>query len=483
MTRLLAFPPQRRLAGAASAFSTLALAWLASASAHAGAQPAAGAVSSAASAAAAGPISADAPASAPTPSVAPPGPGRLRFPEYLDAVERHNPALAAQQQTIRSAEAEISIAGVRPDPSVTYGVSNIEMSRAVSPKPPRTQEVGLDLPIELGGKRARRIQAARSNLRLTEAGVEGFRNGLYSEAAAAFVEACRSRAALARQESSLAALAEIARANAVRQRAGDVGGLELAQSRVERDRFAAEVKSARAAASSAQIRLAIPLGKPTAEAFGDMALDCEHLPPVPPALDALLAQALERRDTVRIARAALENAYDNLALARANRWVDPSVHVGLDLTPGVNGTLGDDSQPLGDGVARSRMLSVSVSIPLPFSRLQRGELEQAEARITQAMLDLRGAELTAQTEVRSAHATYLAARDNAEQYRMSVLPDADRVLDGKRRAYRHGSASLLEVLDAQRSADDTYQAYLQARADLAAAAVQLQLSIGERPSL
>ena len=170
------------------------------------------------------------------------------------------------------------------------------------------------------------------------------------------------------------------------------------------------------------------------------------------------------------------------ALARANRWVDLSVHVGLDLTPGVNGTLGDDGQPLGDGVARSRMLSVSVSIPLPFSRLQRGELEQAEARITQAMLDLRGAELTAQTEVRSACHLPRRARQRG------TIPHVSAA--GRRPRARRQTARLparlrlaVEVLDAQRSADDTYSAYLQARADLAAAAVQLQLSIGERPSL
>jgi len=476
MFHIIALLPQGRFPGALAALAPFALALLASTAGDAraeaavpGGTPAAGAT----------------PPAAATSAIASayPSAGTLRFADYLDAVEQHNPGLAAQQETIHSAEAEISIAGVRPDPSISYGVSSIELSRAVSPKPPRTQQIGLEIPIELGGKRDRRIKAAKSNLRLTEVTVQGFRNELYSEAAAAFVEACRSRAALVRQESSLAALSEIARANAVRNRTGDVGGLELAQSRVERDRFAAEVKTARAAASSAQIRLAIPLGKPMAEAFGNTPLACEHLPPEPPGIDTLLAQALERRDAVRIARAALENAYDNLALARANRWVDPSVSIGLDVTSGVNGTVGDDGLPQGDGVPRSRMLSVSVSIPIPFSRLQRGELVQAESHITQAMLDLRGAELAATTEVRSAHATYLAARENAEQYRASVLPDADRVLDGKRRAYRHGSASLLEVLDAQRSADDTYQAYLQARADLATATVQLQLSIGERPAL
>ncbi|MGT2456252.1 hypothetical protein ACU4GI_24820 [Cupriavidus basilensis] len=80
----------------------------------------------------------------------------VRFASYLDAVERHNIGLSAQQETIRSAEAEISIAGVRPDPVLKYSRGEIETSSAVSAKPPRTHEFEVEIPIELGGKRSAR---------------------------------------------------------------------------------------------------------------------------------------------------------------------------------------------------------------------------------------------------------------------------------------------------------------------------------------
>lgn len=160
----------------------------------------------------------------------------VRFSSFLDTVERQNIGLSAQQETIRGAQAEISIAGVRPDPVLKYGRGSIETSRAVSPKPPRTHEFEIEIPIELGGKRGARIRAAESNLRLTEANLQGFKRTLYQESATAFVEACRSREALARQESTLSALSNVVRANEIRRKAGDIGGLELSQSRVERDR-------------------------------------------------------------------------------------------------------------------------------------------------------------------------------------------------------------------------------------------------------
>ncbi|MNN97212.1 Outer membrane efflux protein [compost metagenome] len=83
---------------------------------------------------------------------------------------------------------------------------------------------------------------------------------------------------------------------------------------------------------------------------------------------------------------------------------------------------------------------------------------------------------TAQRQLRS-------AQDRLARYRDGVLVDAQKVVDGMRLSYVKGNASLLEWLAAQRSADEAYQGYVQARADAAIASTQLQLAIGQRPSL
>ena len=105
---------------------------------------------------------------------------------------------------------------------------------------------GLAVTLETAGKRGKRIRAAESNVKLTEANVEAFLHDLESQSAAAFIEACRTREALARKQSSLNSFQEVVRANEVRFKAGDIGMLELRQSRVEADRFAADVTSAAA---------------------------------------------------------------------------------------------------------------------------------------------------------------------------------------------------------------------------------------------
>ena len=197
------------------------------------------------------------------------------FASYLVAVEKHSLDLASQRESITAAEAGVSIAGVMPDPKLTLGYGPKEFSRTVALKPPVSRTVALEWEIETGGKRDKRIKVAKSNVKLTEANVEGFKHQLYSDSATAFAEACRTREALVRQESSLRSLSDVVRANEVRRKAGDAGGLELLQSRTERDQFQAGVVKGRADAQAALLNLSVPLGQRFGELFAQPRLDCD----------------------------------------------------------------------------------------------------------------------------------------------------------------------------------------------------------------
>jgi len=408
-------------------------------------------------------------------------PATLNFQAYLDAVENHSLELAAQRETVTAAQAGIGIAGLRPDPELTYETSR-ERDRGNDPRPV-SRGPELSWTLETGGKRKARIRAARSYLGLTEANLEAFRHRLYSDATSAFADACRNRQVLARNEQTLEALNQVVRANEVRHQAGDIGGVEWLQSRVERDQFQAQVAQARADHAAAQLTLAVPLGQPVALLFGDAALDCHYAPFAGgDDVEALVLAALRARDDVLVARATLTNASDNASLVRADRWVDPTIAVGLQTTRGYPAGIDKGGAPI-EAIPRSRVLTATFSVPLPLSRFNRGELVQANAEVSQATLELRQAELAAETDVRAAHHQFLAARENLERYRGGVLADAQRMLEGIRLSYRNGASSLLELLDAQRSADDIHLAYLQAESDLAVATVELQLAVGQRPQL
>ncbi|NHQ93623.1 TolC family protein [Janthinobacterium lividum] len=404
----------------------------------------------------------------------------LTFETYLSAVESHSLELQAQQESITSAKAGIGIAGLRPDPEFTLGATR-ETVHSTGHRPV-TWNPAISMAIETGGKRAARLKAAHSNIALAEETVAGFKSELYGTAAAAFTEACRTRDVLARKEQTMAALSTVVEANTVRRKAGDVGGIELLQSRVERDQFQTELAQARSEADSAMLNLSPPLGRQFDALFPDVQLACDFTAFENKDASVLLPQALEARNDVRIARATVDNLRDGAALVRANRSVDPTVTVGLAAARGYHDGIDTSGNPV-DGSPRSRALSLSLAIPIPLSRRDKGDIVQAEAGVTQAMLALRQAELTTETQVRTAQRQLHAAQDRLARYRDGVLVDAQKVVDGMRLSYVKGNASLLEWLAAQRSADEAYQGYVQARADAAIASTQLQLAIGQRPRL
>lgn len=365
----------------------------------------------------------------------------LSFESYLSAVESHSLELQAQQEGITSAKAGIGIAGLRPDPEFALGATRETVHSAGHR--PITWNPAISMAIETGGKRAARLKAAHSNVALAEETVAGFKSELYGAAAAAFTEACRTREVLARKEQTMAALSKVVDANAVRRKAGDVGGIELLQSRVERDQFQADLAQARSEADSAMLNLSPPLGRQFDSLFPHAQLACDFAAYENQDASVLVPQALGARSDVRIARATLDNLRDGAALVRANRAVDPTVTLGLAAARGYHDGVDASGDPV-DGSPRSRALSLSLAIPIPLSRRDKGDIVQAESGVTQAMLALRQAELTAETQVRTAQRQLRAAQDRLARYRDGVLVDAQKVVDGMRLSYVKGNASLLE---------------------------------------
>ncbi|MFZ6757512.1 TolC family protein [Undibacterium sp. Ji50W] len=401
--------------------------------------------------------------------------------QYLAAVENNSLDLQAQQELIASAKAGISIAGVRPDPQLTAGIDSKELYAPNKPNTATTSIAGIAITLETANKRGARIQAAESNVRLTEAGVSAYRRQLLSDASNAFIEACRSAMSLARRDSSLNAMRDIVKMNETRFKTGDIGKLELVQSKVEADRFSMDVTSARADTINAEAQLSNFLGKNYHEIFADRKTDCSSQDDMTADLATLTRQAMEKREDIQLARSASENAKDNIELAKANRWIDPVVNLGIKNTPRVNAIQNASGMVTNSPAERSNALSLTVTIPIPFSRTQSGELSQAQSALTQAQLQLRSTLMKAETEVRSSYLQYQAALQNIKNYKEHVLDDSERLLQGVRTSYRKGAASMLELLNAQRNADEIYQAYLQAEATLAIARIKLQQSTAYQP--
>ena len=90
----------------------------------------------------------------------------LSFADFLEAVHRQNLELQSSQHAVAAAEAGIAIAKVFPDPVLSGGLSQVDVSGQSAPL---MSSLGLTLPIELGGKRAGRIAVAGGEVRIAQA--------------------------------------------------------------------------------------------------------------------------------------------------------------------------------------------------------------------------------------------------------------------------------------------------------------------------
>ncbi len=80
--------------------------------------------------------------------------------------------------------------------------------------------------------------------------------------------------------------------------------------------------------------------------------------------------------------------------------------------------------------------------------------------------------------MRQALSSYQAAVRRVELFTGGVLSDADRVAEGTLYSYQRGGATLLEVLDAQRTVNEVYLDYFDALSQHAKTLVAVEESAG-----
>ena len=389
---------------------------------------------------------------------------RIVFADYVTEVLRANLDLAVQRTNIAISQAGVSTASARPDWSLDVGVPSADLSNHGFPL---TTSVGLTIPIELGGKRGARMRAATADVSSTTADYDDAVRKLRASAGNAFVDTLGARQVLQSKSRSLAQLDRIVNVNEERLRVGDIGEIELAQSRVERDQFKADVISAESDVYSADLAAAQQLGSPD-KLGAQMPLPTGSLEIATRTfdLDQLVAHALQNRSDILSRARAIKAADERIKLAKANLMPDLSV----------SGSFFHTGSGSGDFLQEpDNTISGGVSLNLPISRrLHPGELEAARAARTQAEFQLRSAQLTVEVEVKDAYEKYQAAARRLNVFRSGLLRDADRVLEARLYAYQRGGATLLEVIDAQRKSSDVYLAYSQALSDHAHALVTLE---------
>lgn len=386
--------------------------------------------------------------SAQTPSGPPTEPLTLQaaFDRALDA----NPTIAAARLRRAVDLAGITIAGERPNPEV-----HAEVERE-TPK----QTFGLSLPLELGGKRGRRIAVAEATLQVGEAELTRTIIDIRTEVRRAYFVHLISGLRV----SLLDELRQFAmRARDAAQARFDVGGaprLEVSQGQLALAQAENEVTAAQATARAATIQLnallGLPLDTPLTLATGlDATTDLTAA--------VALARAQASNAELQVLDRQIAEQTARVALARALRKPD--------ITPDV--TLTRSAAP--EFMYGWRM-AAAATIPVFTTRragvqLEEAALTQLNARRTAVLARITG-------EVASASAVADAQRTAYQRYQDEILPLAQQVEVMAEDSYRLGQTGIAALLQALQASRDMRLRSLQTASELQDALGQLERAIG-----
>ncbi|MEK7830911.1 MAG: TolC family protein, partial [Acidobacteriota bacterium] len=144
-----------------------------------------------------------------------------------------NAELAAARLEIDRARARLQQAGLRPNPTLDF-----EQQRGVLNSPgERVTTVGVSVPLEVGGKRGRRLNLAQAELEVAEAEVAERERRLAAEVRAAYVEALAAQRELDITEGLNQLDTQTVKVVEARVSEGDAAPLEANLLRVELDRL------------------------------------------------------------------------------------------------------------------------------------------------------------------------------------------------------------------------------------------------------
>ena len=389
-----------------------------------------------------------------------PPPRPLTLAEARAMAQRSSPELAAGRYGVAAAVGRERQAGAFPNPTLFYTREQTSREGASNSQ----DIVGLEQPLELGGQRGARRDAARFERAAAEARLAGTAARIDYEVARSYATAVAAerRAALADQAAE--AFGGAVRVSQARLAGGDVSGYQNRRLALEAGRYAALRLQALVARDSAFHTVASLVG--LADSAGSLAL-VDTLTPAPlaQAVDSLVAHALARRAELRAAMLEAEAGAAEARLAGVERVPTPI------LSGGYKHERLSGGEALGGFVA-------GVSLPLPLWDRRGGALEAAQAEAARRRADVEGLRRRTAHEVRTAFEAHQSLGSQLDLLEAQLGEDALKARRAAEVAYAEGEISLLEWLDSVRAYQEAEAWYATLRAEYITRRAALERATG-----
>jgi outer membrane protein TolC len=362
--------------------------------------------------------------------------GTVLLGDLYSQVQRVNPRVAAARSLAQAAQARVPGATRPPDPQVQLGFMNY-MVPSLAPMPTLgMRQVQVMQMLPLGGKlgmagRVAGAQASAAGERAQEVTWE-----LRSELAMSFYDLYATDRRLDVMRGTVRLLQDIEKTASSMYRVGEGRQADVLRAQVEIARMVEDTVRMQAMRQTMVARLNALLDRPSDVPIGVPALP-QFPDSIPPRawLDSL---AHGNRPMIRAGIEDVRAAEASERLARKEIW--PDLQVGAQYAQR-GGEMG--------GTERMGSLMVGASIPI-FARDRQFRMRDETAAMTQmAQADVAMMRADTRGKLGEAYANLVRARNLAQLYRSTVLPQAEATVSSALAAYRVGGVDFMTLLDDQ----------------------------------
>ena len=389
------------------------------------------------------------------------------------ALERNREILATRQR-VTEAQGLLRQAGVRPNPTLEVEGGT---GRPLGTRGEEEYSAGYFHPIELGGKRNKRVSVAEFTVSLAEAELDERTRQLSFEVRSHAIDALVDR----EKDKALERLAGVNqqayKLAEARVKEGDVPRLDAQLLLVEQNRTEAQRASllGRLEADFVELRRLIGVDSGAIVPLGDsIPLRSDDF-----TVQGLQEQALKKRPDVRVARLLENQGKAEITLAEAQSWPDVTLsakYIHRNSAFDQFGLSSTGSQvPIRDS---DNVVMFGASIPLFTGKRNQGNIEAANARATGNALRKQHLEASIPLEVEAAYRRFAAAKNALAIFGRGIVDQSEKNLEVIREAYQLEHLRLLDVLNEQRRLADTELSYIDAKAEFARALIELERVVG-----
>ena len=376
----------------------------------------------------------------------------LSLAKAIELALEGNPEVAAAKRQWEATEGQVLQGRSRPNPELAY---SLEDTRSKT----RTQSWQLNLPVELGGKRAARTKAAEKTREQAQAQLAELQATVRANVAAAYFDVltAQERLVLARDSAALAKSSTDTVSKRVA--AGKVSPVEESKARVAEAGVRVELAQAASEQRNALSRLFALLGRIDAP-YTVLEGKAENLPSVPSLAD--LQPLISSAPGVVLARIEVDRRKALTALEQSKRVPDVTVSVGMQRS----------------NETQRNVLLFGVSVPLPIFDRNQGNLLEALKLEDKARDELQAASVRLHSEVAQARERLSTIIAEVQSLKQDVLPSAKSAYDAATIGFENGKFNFLEVLDAQRTYFTAKSQYLKALGEAHRAAADIDRLLG-----